>query len=192
MIRRKLSIPTKLYGSATGGGVKLRHPLWADYEDWVTLRRDNRSHLVPWEPEWNERHLTRSAYRTKLARFKAIILADEGYPFHVFRDGDNRLIGACNITRIERGPAQTAKLGYWIGQAYTRQGFAQASVKTATQFCFDILGLHRVEAAVKPDNLPSIKVLEAVGYQREGLARGFLKINGKWEDHITFAKLSSD
>ncbi len=189
---RSPGISAKLYGTAPGGGVKLRHPRWADFEDWVALRRENRAYLVPWEPEWNDRHLTRSTYRSKLASFKTMVNSDQGYPFYIFRDGDNRLIGACNITHIERGPAQCAKLGYWVGQAYARQGFARASVRAATQFCFEHLGLHRIEAAVKPDNLPSIKVLEAVGYCREGISRGYLKIDGTWQDHILYAKLSSD
>jgi len=54
------------------------------------------------------------------------------------------------------------------------------------------LGLHRIEAAVQADNLPSIKVLEASGFCREGMARGYLKINGVWQDHIIYALLSGD
>jgi len=52
--------------------------------------------------------------------------------------------------------------------------------------------LHRIEAGVQADNAASIKVLNAMGYQREGTARGYLKINNKWQDHDIYAKLSSD
>ena len=116
----------------------------------------------------------------------------DAYPFHIFRAADDRLIGACNMTHIERGVSQSAKLGYWVGEHYARQGFARASVKAACRFCFETLGLHRVEAAVQSDNLASIKVLENVGFQREGTARDYLKIDGKWQDHIVYAKLSGD
>jgi len=117
---------------------------------------------------------------------------DEAFPFHIFRASDDRLIGACNITHIQRQVAQTAQLGYWVGQHYARQGFARASVSAATQFCFETLGLHRIEAGVQANNTASIKVLTAMGYSREGTARGYLKINGTWQDHDIYAKLSSD
>ena len=79
-----------------------------------------------------------------------------------------------------------------MGQHYARQGFARASVATACKFCFETLGLHRVEAAVQADNTASIKLLAAVGFKPEGTARDFLKIDGKWRDHEIYAKLSSD
>ena len=186
------NINTELYGQAPGGAVHLRHPKWADYNDWVELRRENKDFLTPWEPSWDDNHLTRPSYRARLSRFKKMVVGDTGYPFHVFRATDNQLIGACNISHIQRNVAQTAQLGHWIGQDYARQGFARASVRAATQFCFDELGLHRLEAAVRPENERSIKLLEAVGFKHEGTARGYLRIDGDWRDHIIFARLSSD
>jgi len=188
----KVSTQTTLYATAPGGGVHLRHPRWADFEDWGKLRRLNQHYLSPWEPQWDERHLTRLSYKARLSRFKRIVSNGEGYPFHVFRANDDRMVGACNITHVQRGVAQSAQLGYWIGEAYAKQGFGRAAVKAACLFCFDDLGLHRIEAAVQPDNAASIKVLNAVGFQEEGLARGYLKINGQWEDHVIYAKLSWD
>lgn len=181
-----------MYGQAPGGGVHLRHPRWAEFEDWANLRRDNADFLSPWEPEWNIKHLSRHSYKARLAAFKKMVSAETGYPFHIFRDGDNAFIGACNITRIQRHVSQTAQLGYWIGEQYARQGLARASVRAATRFCFDNLGLHRIEAAVQPENVRSIRLLEAVGFQLEGTARGYLKINGTWQDHHLYARLSSD
>ena len=188
----KANTNTVLTGLASGGTVIMRHPRWADYEAWAELRKENEDYLTPWEPQWNERHLTRLSYRARLARFKKMVSQDEAYPFHIFRASDDRLIGACNVTHVQRQVAQTAQLGYWVGQHYARQGFARASVSAATKFCFETLGLHRIEAGVQPDNAASIKVLEAMGFQREGTARDYLKINGKWEDHDIWAKLSGD
>jgi len=188
----KANTNTVLTGLASGGTVIMRHPRWADYEAWAELRKENEDYLTPWEPQWNERHLTRLSYRARLAKFKKMVSHDEAYPFHIFRASDDRLIGACNVTHVQRQVAQTAQLGYWVGQHYARQGFARASVSAATKFCFETLGLHRIEAGVQPDNAASIKVLEAMGFQREGTARGYLKINGKWEDHDIWAKISSD
>ncbi len=187
----KANSNTVLTGNAAGGSVILRHPRWADFEDWVELRRENRTFLTPWEPLWNEKHLTRASYRARLSCFKKMTSNGEAFPFHIFRSEGNRLIGACSLTHIDR-IAQSVKLGYWIGEDYNRQGFARASVGAACRFSFEILGLHRVEAAVKPDNEASIRVLDALGFSHEGCARGYLKINGVWADHDIYAKLSSD
>lgn len=188
----RATINTVLRARAAGGSITLRHPRWADFEDWALLRRENKEYLTPWEPAWGPTHLSRQAYKPKLARFKKLVGQDQAFPFHVFRDTPETLIGACNLTHIERGVAQSAKLGYWIGQGYARNGFARAAVAAACQFSFETLGLHRIEAAVQPENEASIKVLEAVGFSEEGTARGYLKINGRWADHIVYAKLSKD
>lgn len=181
---------TVLNAQATGGAISLVHPRWADFDAWAALRRENTEYLRPWEPDVSTHGLNRPAYRGRLARLKKLVQQDRAYPFHIFR-GD-ALVGACNITHIDRGTAQSAKLGYWIGEKYTGRSFARASVGAATLFCFNGLGLHRVEAAVQSDNTASIKVLQSQNFVFEGTARGMLKINGEWRDHDIYAKLSSD
>lgn len=185
-------ISTPLFEPCPGGGVRLEVPKWADFEDWAALRKANLDYLSPWEPGWNLAHLTRPAYKTRLATFQKMLTNDQGYPFHVFRANDDTLIGGCNVTSVWRGSLQSAHIGYWIGEKYIRQGFARASVIAVLRFCFKDLGLHRMEAAVKAENRASINLLEATGFTREGIARGLLKINGQWQDHIIYARLSSD
>lgn len=121
-----------------------------------------------------------------------MITADRGYPFHVFRADDNRLVGACNLTQVQRGSQQSAHIGYWIGKAYARNGFARASVRAVMRFAFDDLGLHRINAAVHADNQASIQLLETAGFIKEGVARNYLKVDAHWQDHFIYAKLSTD
>ncbi|RKQ69265.1 ribosomal-protein-alanine N-acetyltransferase [Litorimonas taeanensis] len=186
------SIHTLLKVHASGGALTLRHPRWADYESWSHLRRDNKEWLAPWEPGWSDSHITRITYRTHLSRYKKFVQTGKAYPFHVFYGVDETLIGACNLSHIERGSAQSARLGYWIGEKFARNGFARSSVEAVTRFGFETLGLHRIEAAVQPENLASISVLESQNFTREGISRGYLKIDKVWRDHVIFAKLSSD
>lgn len=181
---------TVLSADSSGGKIQLRHPKWADFEDWASLRRKSTEYLRPWEPDVSTSGLNRPAYRARLSRLKKLVQQDRAFPFHIFRD--TTLVGACNITHIERGTAQSARLGYWIGEQYTGRGFARGSVKAASEFCFSGLGLHRVEAAVQSDNLASIKVLQVSGFTYEGTAIGLLKINGAWRDHDIYARLSGD
>lgn len=189
---KHVSIHTVLKARASGGALTLRHPRWADFEAWADLRRENKDWLSPWEPGWSEGNLNRITYRTQLTRFKKLVQNGQAYPFHVFYGADEILVGACNLTHVERGSAQSAKMGYWIGQKFARNGFARTSVEAVARFGFETLGLHRIEAAVQPDNEASIIVLESQNFKLEGTARGYLKINRHWRDHLVYAKLSSD
>ena len=187
--RKSLKI---LSEQAKGGRVELRQPRWADFEDWAGLRRSNKNFLSPWEPDWSDAHFSRNSFKARLASYNRMIEQGTGYPFHIFAGADLRLVGACNITQVQKAPAFSAKLGYWVGEEFTRQGYTRAAIRAALKFCFDDLGLHRVEAAVQASNTPSISLLNDVGFKHEGTARAFLKINGRWRDHEIYSRLSSD
>lgn len=191
---RRVTTSTEIAAPAVSIGLPLilRHPRWTDYEAWADIRRKDSDHLRPWEPEWTDAHLSRGSYRLRLNRFKKMVAGDRAYPFHVFRSDTDQLIGACNLTHVERGAASSAKIGYWIAREHTNRGHARNAVRALTRFAFDTLGLHRVEAAVQPDNAASIRVLTATGYRLEGTARGLLRIDGEWADHAVYARLSSD
>ena len=88
--------------------------------------------------------------------------------------------------------AQAASLGYWVGEPYAKQGFMTRAVKALVPAAFDLLRLHRIEAACIPTNIASVKLLEKTGFQREGYARQYLCINGIWQDHLLYAQLRSD
>jgi ribosomal-protein-alanine N-acetyltransferase len=78
-------------------------------------------------------------------------------------------------------------LGYWIGASHARQGYMTRAVNQLRDYAFGTLGLHRLEAACLPANMPSLRLLERCGFEHEGLAKAYLKINGRWEDHILWA-----
>jgi len=185
-------IHTTLQTNSRGGALFLRHPRWADYEDWASLRENSREHLSPWEPSWNPDHLLRRNYKHRLSVLKKQVNNQESFFFHVFRMPSEHLIGAVNVTRIQRSVAQSAQLGYWLGEGFSGRGHGRAAVGRVCEFCFRDLGLHRLEAAVQPDNAPSIALLGALDFKPEGTARGYLKIDGEWRDHVIYAKLSSD
>lgn len=189
---RTVTISTEIQVSGAGGMLVLRHPRWSDYEQWADIRQRDAEYLQPWEPDWLDGHLSRASYRLRLSKFKKLVSSDRAYPFHILQAGTERLIGAVNLTHVERGAAQSAKLGYWVSRAQMNKGHARAAVKALSNFAFETLALHRVEAGVQPDNAPSIRVLETAGFTLEGTARGYLRINGAWADHLIYAKLRSD
>jgi ribosomal-protein-alanine N-acetyltransferase len=156
-----------------GEGLYLRAPEMRDFEAWTKLREVSRAFLTPWEPTWPADDLRRYAFRARIRRYGEEIARDEAYPFLVFR-------------------AQCATLGYWIGAPHAGQGHMTRAVLAATRFAIGHLRLHRIEAACLPQNAASMRLLKRCGFQQEGYARAYLRINGTWQDHLLFALLESD
>lgn len=188
---RSLSSPEPL-PPIVGEGVVLRTPQMADFAQWAQLRDTSREFLTPWEPTWPPDDLTRGAYRLRMKRYAEDVRSDTAYPFFLYRKEDNALIGGLALANIRRGVAQAGSLGYWVGAPYARCGFMTAAVRALVPAAFDLLRLHRVEAACIPTNLASVRLLERTGFRREGYARAYLCINGMWQDHLLYAQLRTD
>ncbi|CAM5770984.1 GNAT family N-acetyltransferase [Bosea minatitlanensis] len=170
----------------------LRAPSLDDYPAWAALRMESRAFLTPWEPSWNEDDLTRAAFRLRTKRAAREISTDEAYSLFVFDSQTEALLGGLTLGLIRRGVAQACTLGYWMGKPHAGKGHMTEAVRGALRFAFSELALHRVEAACLPNNEPSRRLLERVGFRHEGLARAYLKINGAWADHLLYAALSTD
>lgn len=170
----------------------LRTPQVSDFDAWSELREQSRTFLAPWEPTWPKDDLTRSAFRRRIKRYYRDIREDEAYPFFIFRAHDDALAGGLTLSNVRRGVTQSCSLGYWVGQPFVRQGMMSAAVRAITPFVFETLRLHRLEAACIPTNTASVRLLERVGFKKEGLARRYLRINGVWQDHNLYALLADD
>jgi ribosomal-protein-alanine N-acetyltransferase len=175
-----------------GDGIYLRPGETRDYTEWAALRESSRAFLTPWEPIWPADDLTRSAFRRRLRRHAEEIERDEAYPFLIFRETDDTLLGGLTLGQIRRGVAQASTLGYWMGEPYSGKGYMSRAVRATVTFAFATLRLHRIEAACLPHNDPSVRLLERIGFRREGYARSYLRINGIWQDHLLYALLETD
>ncbi|MFV0279999.1 MAG: GNAT family N-acetyltransferase [Rhodoblastus sp.] len=175
-----------------GDGVYLRPAEMADVQNWARLREHSRNFLSPWEPVWPADDLTRMAFRRRIKRQAEEMARDEAFAFLIFRARDKALVGGLTIGQIRRGVAQAATVGYWAGVDFAGQGYMSRALRAAVAYGFSSLRLHRMEAACLPGNIASIRVLESAGFRREGLARSYLRINGRWQDHLLFAVLESD
>ena len=173
-----------------GDGVRLRPHRAGDFTEWASLRSRSRAFLQPWEPTWPLDDLTRGAWRRRLAAYAHDIERSLAFPFLVFRTVDGAMVGGITLSNIRRGVAQMGTIGYWVGEPFARRGYTLAAVKGVARFSFERLGLHRLEAACLPSNEASRGVLLKAGFAQEGMARAYLRINGKWEDHLLFGLLS--
>jgi len=172
--------------------VTLRPPVPGDFAQWAKLRETSRSFLAPWEPIWPPDDLTKVAFRRRIRRYQREIRSGMGYPFLIFSPDGETLFGGLTLAHIQRGVTQSAVLGYWMGEPYAGKGLMTAAVNATIEFAFETLHLNRVEAACLPHNTASIRLLEKVGFTREGYARKYLCIEGRWQDHILYGLVRSD
>lgn len=174
------------------GRVMLRTPQMADYPAWAELRASSREFLMPWEPLWALDELSRASFRRRVRHYLRDLREDVGYALFVYDLDTVALVGGLTLCNVRRGVTQSCTLGYWVGAKYANQGYMTEAVRAVVPFVFDSLELHRLEAACLPTNTASIRLLERTGFEREGVARRYLRINGAWQDHLLFARLDSD
>jgi ribosomal-protein-alanine N-acetyltransferase len=175
-----------------GEGIYLRAARIADFEQWRNLRAASRSFLSPWEPSWPNDDLTKPAFQRRLARQDRERAEDQSYCFLIFRSKDDALLGGITLGNVRRGVAQCATIGYWMGERHAGQGYMTKAMRAILRHAFLEMRLHRIEAACVPNNERSRRLLERLGFQREGFARAYLLIDGAWQDHLLFAMLDRD
>jgi ribosomal-protein-alanine N-acetyltransferase len=187
------SVPPAFVPAAIRGGrVVLRLPAMGDYAQWAQLRAESRDFLTRWEPIWPADDLTKVAFRRRIRRYLREVRSGSGYPFFVFSPDGETLYGGLTLSQVQRGVTQSASLGYWMGARHAGKGLMSAAVRAVLGFAFDGLHLNRVEAACLPTNAASIRLLEKVGFTREGYARRYLCIDGRWQDHLLYGMVRDD
>jgi [ribosomal protein S5]-alanine N-acetyltransferase len=111
-------------------------------------------------------------------------------PFVVTYDGE--MVGQVTVSGITWGSARWAQVGYWINQAHAGRGIIPRAVALACDHCLFTMGLHRIEIAIRPENVASLRVVEKLGFTKIGMAPRYLHIDGAWRDHLLFAITAED
>jgi len=176
----------------TGPHILLRAPVARDAKAWAALRQQSQEFLKPWEPTWPPDGASRAAFRRRHAQIREEWRAGSGYGFLIFERTGSVLVGGITLSNIRYGVSASGSLGYWIGQPYSRRGYMTEAIACVLEYAFGPLNLHRVEAACLPHNDASRGLLLKCGFREEGLARGYLKIDGRWRDHLLFGILRGD
>ena len=176
-----------------GRRVRLCTLVESDYPAWLEVRNRCRDWLVPWEPRSKgapqpaEDHASFTARCAMRERERQL---GTGFGFGIFHEG--RFAGEVTLSSILRGPFQNGSIGYWIDKDVAGIGLVPESVVVVLQFAFETLRLHRVEVAIIPRNMASRRVVEKLDLRNEGVALGFLEINGAWEDHVRYAMTTEE
>lgn len=172
--------------------VILRPALGGDAAQIQAYNLKNRSHLQPWQPTRPAGFFDLDAIIWRINVNESDRLAGRSLHLLICERSTGEMIGECNFTQIALGAFQACYLGYSLAKKAEGQGLMTESLRTAIGYVFSELGLHRIMANYVPDNGRSARVLSALGFEIEGRARAYLKINGQWADHVLTARVNPD
>ena len=166
------------------GRVGLRPIRQRDRDAWLEVRAANVDWLGPWEAT-PPRPTDRIGFRAMVRALKSSARQGLVLPFVVTYD--DRLVGQVTVGGITWGSLCSAHIGYWVDSRVAGRGVMPTAVALAGDHAFRVVGLHRLEINVRPENTASLRVVEKLGFRDEGVRRRFLHIAGDWRDHRTFA-----
>jgi len=150
-------------------------------------RCENRAHLAPWEPLRDEPYFTLEHGLRAIAEARELVRLDRGYPFLVFDAQERELLATFNLANVVRGAFQACHLGYGVAERWQGKGIMREALLAGLAFALGELDLHRVMANYMPRNERSRRLLQDLGFEREGYAKNYLRIAGVWEDHVLTA-----
>jgi ribosomal-protein-alanine N-acetyltransferase len=172
------------------GDVVLRPIKVRDQRAWREVNRRNRDWLRPWEatipPPTPSGPIThRPTFRQMVRHLRAEANAGRMLPFVIEYQG--QLVGQLTVAGITWGSMCSGHIGYWVDEAVAGRGVMPTAVALVVDHCFRAVGLHRIEVCIRPENRPSRRVVEKLGFREEGLRPRYLHIDGAWRDHLVFA-----
>jgi len=178
------------------GDLVLRPIRYRDKKEWTEVRSRNSEWLAPWEASNPDPRGGLPDYRQMVRSLKSQAAQATALPFviteRVPASPNPVIVGQLTVSSIVWGSAMMATLGYWVDKDKAGRGIAPTAVALVTDHCFQTLGLHRMEINIRPENGPSLRVVEKLGFRDEGYRPRYLHINGEWADHRTFALTSEE
>lgn len=175
------------------GPVTLRPYQRSDARDWSAVRRANERWLAPWEPTppgpWYELN-SPASFRLVLRELRRSARIGEAMPFAVLYQG--RLVGQLSLGNIVRRAFGSGYAGYWVDSEAAGKGIIPTALALVVDHAFGAGGLHRIEVNIRPENSPSRRVVEKLGFREEAYHPRYLHIDGGWRDHIGYALTVED
>lgn len=150
----------------------------------------NRKHLKPFEPSREESFYTFEVQKQILMESYKQFLNGEGVNFGIYTE--NALVGKIQVSNITYGVFKNAIVGYSMDENCQGRGWMKQALSLVLDYGFHEMELHRIEASTLVDNIKSQSVLLGCGFEKLGLNKKYLYINGKWRDHITFYKIKNE
>ncbi len=175
--------------SLLGRRILLRPLRTEDFWAWQEVRRRNAEWLTKWEPRQApgspDPTIDQGAFTMRCQAREREWQMGSGYGFGIFVGGV--FCGEINLNKVQRGPMQSAYVGYWIDEEQAGNGYVPEGLAVLMKYAFEELKLHRLQISIVPRNKASLRVVGKLGLRDEGIALRYLEINGVWEDHVRFA-----
>ena len=172
-----------------GRRIMLRPLQSSDFAAWNEVRTRNEDWLTKWEPSRipgaPDVVTDPDAFAARCSARHRERQLGTGFGFGIFVEGV--FAGEINLSAIQRGPFQSAYVGYWIDERHAGHGYTPEALVVTARYAFEELQLHRIQIAIIPRNTASRRVVEKLGVRQEGIAERYLEINGVWEDHVRYA-----
>lgn len=163
----------------------IRFPVRGDETGLVAFYERNRDHLLPSGSIILPGDLTLERWGAFITDAEQERVKPTAIRFLIFHDDlPGSPIGKINYTQIFRGPLQACYLGYGLDGLFCRRGIMARALTLTNRVMFEQHNLHRIMANYLPENVASGRVLEKLGFVREGIAKDYLRINGVWRDHV--------
>ena len=165
--------------------------------EFATLRRDfyceNNLFFKPFLPIQSSLLPEIDFHKDKLMQEISNHETENGFKFYVFLTNEtDKIIGSLEFSNIVKGPFRSCNLGYLLDEKFQGNGYMEESIRRAIDFLFLEKKLHRIQAAIMPNNSKSIRLIEKIGFQKIGLAPNYLNINGVWVDHFLYQLISPE
>lgn len=172
--------------------LRVLDPSWAARV--CTFYEENKDHFEPFEPKRVPNFYSPEFHQSNLSYEYEEFLHFRYLRLFVFeKNQPERIIGSICFSDIRSGSFLSCSVGYKIDYRFEGKGYITEALDYAIHnIIFREYGLHRIEAAVHPANIPSIRIMEKLHFEKEGIARDFAFLNDRWEDHIKYALINSD
>ena len=162
-----------------------------DTEQFFDFLMRNKEFFRRWSPAYEESYFSVWYHKSWLESIEKEMNEGRQIKFGVYqRSNPNRIIGTVSFSNIIKGVFQSCFLGYRIDEHETKKGFASEAIARGVKYMFEEIKIHRIEANIMPVNTASIRVMEKLEFENEGLAKKYLKVNGIWEDHYHYVLLN--
>lgn len=148
---------------------------------------EEKNFLMPWEPARHDIYYSMETCQLRIREMRRDFLEDKGVVLCLLSKEEDRMLAYTNYSSIIRGVFQACHLGYSLRESEQGKGLMHEALESGIQYIHKELNIDRIQANYMPRNVKSAAVLKKLGFEKEGVARDYLKINGQWEDHILTA-----
>lgn len=157
----------------------------------LSFFKDNQGEFEPWEPNKDFNFYTLAYQKASLTAEKNLMADGKLLRYWIFKkDNPEEVIGSICFQNILREPYSSCSLGYKLSHLHRNQGYATEGLHKCIEIAFKEQHLHRIEALIMENNEPSLRLIKRLGFQYEGLAYSYAKINGVWTDHRRYVLIN--